>query len=83
MNPNSNNLALTANTLLSPQANAELAVLATVSDAAGRKVKAADRLEDTGMDSLEWLGVFVELGIDPADKVETIQDIIDRVIAQC
>ena len=60
-----------------------LTVLTIVGEAAGHKVLASDRLEDTGMDSLEWLSVFVELGIDPADQIETIQDIIDRVIAQC
>ena len=60
-----------------------LTVLTIVGEAAGRKVKATDRIDAVGMDSLEWLEVFVELGIDPADKIVTIQDIIDRVIAQC
>ena len=59
------------------------AVLAIVGEAAGHKVNATDRIDAVGMDSLEWLEVFVELGIDPADKIETIQDIIDRVIVQC
>lgn len=60
-----------------------IAVLDRISEAAGHKVKATDRIDAVGMDSLEWLEVFVELGIDPADKIVTIQDIIDRVIAQC
>ena len=60
-----------------------LTVLTIVGEAAGHKVLATDRIDAVGMDSLEWLEVFVELGIDPADKIETIQDIIDRVIAQC
>lgn len=61
----------------------ESQVLAVVSETAGFPVKATDTLESLGMDSLDWLGVLVDLDIEPTELPTTMEQLIARAGHKC
>ena len=60
-----------------------IAVLVCVSESAGRQVFANEQIDALGMDSLDWMAVLVELGIEPNPTLTTVEDLIQEVRSKC